>query len=93
MSRIDAKRGESIQSLIERAVLAEDSYLRRRFLALYFIAAGDSDYRCYTAAENVGRCRAQVAKWMKKISDSSVKSEMSGQTTSGGHLACVIILF
>lgn len=75
MLRIDPKWGESAQSLLERAVLADDPHLRRRFLALHFIAAGDSGV---AAAKKVGRCRAQVAKWVRKFNGFGPESLASG---------------
>ena len=38
MLRIDPKWGETSQSLLERGISAEDPHLRRRFLALHFVA-------------------------------------------------------
>lgn len=74
MLRIDPKWGETSQSLLERAISAEDPHLRRRFLALHFVACGDCGV---AAAEKVGRCRAQVATWVKKFNESGPQALVS----------------
>ena len=74
MLRIDPKWGETSQSLLERAISAEDPHLRRRFLALHFVACGDCGV---AAAEKVGRCRAQVATWVKKFNASGPQALVS----------------
>ncbi|MFO7597467.1 MAG: winged helix-turn-helix domain-containing protein [Desulfocurvibacter africanus] len=75
MLGIDPKWGQTPQSLLERVISAEDPHLRRRFLALYFIASGDSGV---AAAAKVGRCRAQVAKWVRKFNESGPQALVSG---------------
>lgn len=75
MLRIDPKWGQTAQSLLERAISAEDPHLRRRFLALYFIASGDSGV---TAAAKIGRCRAQVAKWVRRFNELGPQALVSG---------------
>jgi len=85
MLRIDQRWGETAKSLLERAVSAEDPHLRRRFLALHFVASGDSGV---TAAEKAGRCRAQVAKWVRKFNESGPQALVSGwQGNPGKALA------
>ncbi len=85
MLRIDPRWGETAKSLLERAVSAQDPHLRRRYLALHFVAEGNSGV---TAAKKVGRCRAQVAKWVRKFNESGPQALVSGwQGNPGKALA------
>lgn len=79
MLRIDPKWGEDAHTLLQKSLKAEDFHMRRRLLALHFVASG---VPAKSAASRVGVDRFAVSTWVHRFNShglEGLKSRWSGR--------------
>lgn len=70
MLRIDPKWGEDAHTLLQKSLKTEDYHMRRRLLALHFVASGDPGR---VAASKVGVDRFAVSTWVNRFNEHGIE--------------------
>jgi transposase len=70
MLRIDPKWGETASSFLQRSLGEASPQLRKRYLALHFIASGETGLQ---AAEKVGMNRVTVSEWVQRFNEDGLE--------------------
>ncbi len=83
MLQIDPKWGETSQSLLRKALQAQDKHLRERLLALALVASGEPRK---SVAGKIGRHRNILAEWIKRFNADGVQGLVSGWKGNPGRI-------
>lgn len=71
MIKIDTKWSETNQSFLEMGLDESNPHLRKRYIALYFIASGEP---CIKAAEKVDMNRVTVSNWVHQFNENGLEA-------------------
>ena len=71
MIKIDTRWSETNQSFLQMGLDESNPHLRKRYIALYFIASGEP---CIKAAEKVDMNRVTVSNWVHQFNENGLEA-------------------
>ncbi|MFO7596764.1 MAG: helix-turn-helix domain-containing protein [Desulfocurvibacter africanus] len=75
MVKVNPKWGETAETLLKKALEAEDRHLRTRLMALSFVASGESGT---LVASRLGKSRETIGNWVNRFNERGLPGLASG---------------